>query len=273
MRIVSGPATLRGLSIQPQRVEPQRLGGALLNGSRVRVGCAGWSLPRSEQAHFPETGSHLSRYASRFDAVEINSSFHRPHRTATYARWRESVPSSFRFSVKVPKTITHGLRLQEAGELLDSFLVEVAGLGDKLGCLLVQLPPSLSFEPAVVKSFFTELRSRSSVPLACEPRHPSWFAPEVDELLIDHEVARVAADPARVPEAAEPGGWRGLTYYRLHGSPKMYYSAYSEEYLAALGTRLQEEATAGRTVWCIFDNTTLGAATGNALELRSRVGD
>lgn len=238
----------------------------------VRTGCAGWSLPRAEQEHFPEEGSHLSRYASRFEAVEINSSFHRPHRTATYARWGESVPPSFRFSAKVPKTITHGQRLRDAGELMEKFLSEVDGLGDKLGCLLVQLPPSLAFETAVADSFFSDLRSRTARPLACEPRHPSWFSPEVDELLSEHQVARVAADPACVPRAAEPGGWRGLTYYRLHGSPRIYYSAYEEDYLATLASRIREEAATGRGVWCIFDNTTLGAATRNALDLRSRLG-
>jgi len=241
--------------------------------SGIRVGCAGWSLPRSEQAEFREGGSHLERYASRFDAVEINSSFHRPHRPATYARWSASVPPSFLFSVKVPKTITHGLRLQQAGDLLDSFLAEVAGLGDKLGCLLVQLPPSLSFEPAVATSFFADLRARLAVPVACEPRHPSWFAPQVDDLLGEMGVARVAADPACVPDAAEPGGWRGLRYYRLHGSPRIYYSAYEEEYVAGLASRLEEEAAEGRAVWCIFDNTTLGAATRNALDLRSRLAE
>lgn len=238
---------------------------------RILVGSAGWSLPRAEQAEFPEAGSHLERYASRFEAVEINSSFHRPHRPATYARWSASVPSSFRFSVKVPKTITHGLRLQQAGELLDTFLSEVAGLGDKLGCLLVQLPPSLAFEPDVAAGFFADLRSRSPVPLACEPRHASWFEPRADNLLLELEVARVAADPGRVPEAMEPGGWRGMSYYRLHGSPRMYYSAYSEESIDALASRVRTDATAGRDVWCIFDNTTLGAATRNALDLRSRL--
>jgi uncharacterized protein YecE (DUF72 family) len=236
-----------------------------------RIGCAGWSLPRVEQGHFPEAGSHLARYAGRFETVEINSSFHRPHRPSTYARWSASVPPSFRFSVKVPKTITHGLRLEGAGDLLATFLGEVDGLGDRLGCLLVQLPPSLGFDPDIVDRFFADLRSRTARPVACEPRHPSWFAAEVDELLIGHQVARVAADPARVPEAAEPGGWRGLTYYRLHGSPRMYYSSYSEEYLDALAVRLDAEAVAEREVWCIFDNTTLGAATRNALDLRERL--
>jgi uncharacterized protein YecE (DUF72 family) len=239
------------------------------------IGTAGWSLPRADQADFPAAGSHLERYASRFDAVEINSSFHRPHRPATYARWSAAVPASFRFAVKVPKTITHGLRLRQAGDLLETFLAEASGLGDKLGCLLVQLPPSLDFEPATVAGFFAELRSLSpvSITLACEPRHPSWFTPEAEDLLQELGVARVAADPARVPEAAEPGGWRGSSYYRLHGSPKMYYSAYSEEYLDALAARLRAEAAAGRSVWCLFDNTTLGAATRNALDLRSRLED
>ena len=147
----------------------------------------------------------------------------------------------------------------------------MAGLGDKLGCLLIQLPPSLSFEPGVAAGFFASLRSRIPVPLACEPRHPSWFAPPADGLLREMNVLRVAADPACVPEAAEPGGWRGGSYYRLHGSPRVYYSAYSEEYVASLASRLREEAAEGRTVWCIFDNTTLGAATRNSLDLRSRL--
>jgi uncharacterized protein YecE (DUF72 family) len=235
------------------------------------VGCAGWSLPGSERARFPGEGSHLERYASLFPAVEINSSFHRPHRPATYARWSASVPPSFRFSVKVPKAITHALRLQRAEGLLETFLAEASGLGEKLGCFLVQLPPSLGFESAVVKDFFAAFRSRSAVALACEPRHPSWFTSDADGLLAKLGVARVAADPARVPAAEEPGGWMGMAYYRLHGSPRTYYSAYTREYLDALAARIRENEAAGRPVWCIFDNTTLGAATGNALDLLTRL--
>ena len=238
-------------------------------GPSPRIGCAGWSLPRAEQEGFPAEGSHLERYAARFEAVEINSSFHRPHRPATYARWSASVPSSFRFAVKVPKAITHGLRLRDAHGLLRTFLAETAGLGEKLGCLLVQLPPSLSFDAGPVADFFAGFRSLSSTPLACEPRHPSWFAAQADDLLRNLGVARVAADPARVPEAGDPGGWRGLVYYRLHGSPRMYYSAYSEEYLRSLASRLQTDRAAVRDVWCVFDNTTLGAATRNALDLQA----
>ena len=231
------------------------------------IGTAGWSLPRAEQEQFPGTGSHLERYAARFSVVEINSSFHRSHRAATWLRWRDSVPESFRFSVKMPKTITHTHQLHDADELVARFIEEAGVLGSKLGCILVQLPPKLSFDQAITGEFFASLRARTSLPIACEPRHASWFEEEADEVLNRLRIARVAADPARVPRASESWGWRGFTYYRLHGSPKVYYSAYSEEFIEALAARVRHEEDAGRAVWVIFDNTTLGAATRNALEL------
>jgi uncharacterized protein YecE (DUF72 family) len=199
--------------------------------------------------------------------VEINSSFHRPHRAATWLRWRDSVPESFRFSVKVPKAITHTLKLLGTDQLVDAFLGEAGALGDKVACLLVQLPPSLVFDQAVAANFFSMLRARTPLSIVCEPRHESWFNAEADELLEQSQVARVAADPARAPAAALPGGWRGLNYYRLHGSPKIYYSAYSAEFLQALARQLSTQADGDRSVWVIFDNTTLGAATRNALDL------
>ena len=230
------------------------------NVPRVYVGCAGWGLPRAEQHHFPSNGTHLARYAARLPAVEINSSFYRPHRPATYARWAARVPASFRFSVKVPKAITHGHRLVGAQPLLDAFLSEVASLGSRLGCLLVQLPPSLDFVAPAAEAFFTALRGRYAGAIAAEPRHPTWFAPAADRLLATLRVARVAADPPHAPTGAEPGGWPEIVYYRLHGSPRVYYSTYDAAYLDALGR-------SGVPVWCIFDNTALGAATANALDM------
>jgi uncharacterized protein YecE (DUF72 family) len=181
------------------------------------------------------------------------------------------VPDGFHFSIKLPKTITHGQRLRDADALLDGFLAEAGGLGDRLGCLLVQLPPSLEFDAAVADPFFSALRVRSSLAVSCEPRHPTWFGDEAADLLARFQVARVAADPARVPAAAEPGGWPDLVYYRLHGSPRIYYSAYESEYLDTLAARLRVEAAAGRQVWCIFDNTASGAAAADALGLAARL--
>src|SRR6187455_1643415 len=105
----------------------------------IYVGVAGWPIPKPHAGLFPETGSHLQRYAARFNAVEINSSFYRPHRPATYARWAASVPPDFRFAVKVPREITHRRRLVEVDDLLERFPGEATHLGEKLGPLLVQL--------------------------------------------------------------------------------------------------------------------------------------
>ena len=236
-----------------------------------RIGRAAWALPKAHLAEFPPEGSHLQRYAARFSAVEINSSFYRPHRPATYARWAESVPADFRFAVKVPKAITHAARLVDAGVLLDGFLAEALCLGPKLGCLLVQLPPSLAYDRVVSDAFFSVLRARYDGAVAFEPRHPSWFTDDVTARLVEHRVARVAADPAPVPAAGEPAGWSELVYFRLHGSPKIYYSNYDDAYLDELAERMRAAVGHARDVWCIFDNTALDAATPNALGLIARL--
>ena len=236
----------------------------------VRVGCAGWSIPKEHAERFPVEGTHLSRYAGCFRAVEINSSFYRPHRPATYARWAESVPDDFRFSVKMPKTATHERRLANANELLDRFIPEISALGNKLGPLLVQLPPSLAFSAKVAETFFAALRQRFSGDVALEPRHPTWFEAEAEQLVTQFRVSRVAADPAVVEAASKPSGWDGLVYRRLHGSPKMYYSPYSAAYLETLSAALSSAAES-TAAWCIFDNTAEGFATANALELLAKI--
>ena len=235
----------------------------------LRIGTAGWGLPRLWRGEFPPEGSYLERYAARFDATEINSSFYRQHRRAVYERWAAAVPPELRFAVKLPRAITHDHALVASDVLLEVFLEEVAGLGSQLGPLLVQLPPSLDLVEEHAEEFLETLRRLYDGPVACEPRHESWFGAAADELMQRHRVARVAADPARVPAAAEPGGFPGLVYYRLHGSPRIYWSDYEPERIAAIGEQLRRGASPDVDRWCIFDNTTLGAATGNALALAS----
>jgi uncharacterized protein YecE (DUF72 family) len=181
------------------------------------------------------------------------------------------VPEDFRFSAKLPKTITHQKKLNDCADLVGAFLEEVAPLGGKLEIVLVQLPPKLAFDRAVAEPFFADLRKRWRGAIACEPRHPSWFEDEADALLAELEVARVAADPAVVPQAALPGGWRGLDYWRLHGSPVMYRSEYGEERLETYCAAIAEAEGTGRRVWCMFDNTASSAATVDALHLTERL--
>ncbi|HEX3149754.1 MAG TPA: DUF72 domain-containing protein [Gemmataceae bacterium] len=218
---------------------------------------------------FPADGTHLARYARRFTAVEINSSFYRPHRPATYARWADSVPDDFRFAIKVPKEATHERRLVDTADVLDRFRNEVSHLGDKLGPLLVQLPPSLSFAGDMAAKFFADLRKRFRGAIVIEPRHATWFNATAEQLMVEYCVARVAADPAVVPIAAQPGGWGGIVYYRLHGTPRVYYSAYSSDYLLALCKTTNTQPSNCESTWCIFDNTAAGFAVTNALEFQT----
>ncbi len=238
----------------------------------IQVGCAGWSLPKAVQPAFGEGASHLARYASRFPVTEINSSFHRPHAPSLYRRWADAVPPTFRFSAKLPKTITHERRLVDCEAPLTSFLEEVGALGDRLACLLVQLPPSLAFDRAVADRFLQLLRRHHAGLVAVEPRHASWFEPEADAVLRDLHAARVLADPVRHDAGRWPGGWDGLVYLRLHGSPRMYYSSYAPEVLRALADRLRLATLSGTPAWCIFDNTASGAAVTDALALQDLLG-
>jgi uncharacterized protein YecE (DUF72 family) len=238
-----------------------------IRADRIRIGTAGWALPRMWRDRFPPGGSNLERYATKFSCAEINSSFYRQHRRSTYERWAASVPADFRFAVKVPRAITHDQRLVAADVLLDVFVDEARGLGDRLGPLLVQLPPSLALDATTADEFFGVLRTLHDGDVACEPRHESWFGTRGNAILMAHRVARVGADPALCDTAAIPGGWPGTAYLRLHGSPEMYRSNYDDVRLTRTAALLHRHHAAGAACWCIFDNTTLGAATGNALDL------
>jgi uncharacterized protein YecE (DUF72 family) len=242
----------------------------------LHVGTAGWSLPREVADAFPGEGQHLARYARVLTAAEINSSFHGHHRRELYERWAAQTPPGFRFAAKLPRSITHEGRLRRARPTLEQFATETAGLGDRLAVVLVQVPPSLLFESRIVRSFFTLLAEYFTCSVVCEPRHASWFTASADALLARLQVSRAAADPARCPDAARPGGWLGpqgdgrgaVLYHRWHGTPRMYWSRYDTAWLRERASALQRwPAAADR--WCIFDNTAGGGATANALALQA----
>lgn len=238
---------------------------------RCRVGCAGWSLGRNDAPSFPAEGTHLERYASVFNAAEINSSFYREHKAPTYERWAEATPDGFRFSVKMPRTVTHDKKLKGVDEEIARFAEQAGGLGDKLGWVLVQLPPKLEFDAATADDFFARLAGILPCPVACEARHASWFDSPGSALLERHGVTRVTADPPA----------KGVTvhvpttdayYVRLHGSPRIYYSSYPPEYIAQLAAAMSEHARHTGPAWCIFDNTAGQVAVPNGLDLLRLIG-
>jgi len=231
------------------------------------VATAGWSVPRLVASSFPGEGTQLARYARIFSGVEINTSAYRDHTPEAYANWAKQTPRGFRFAVKLPQQITHDARLRGTRRALQAFLASLSGLGSRLGPLVVQLPPSLDYDTRVARTFFSLLREAHDGPVGCEPRHPGWFHSAAEQLLVKYRIARIAADPAVVPAAATPGGWPGLVYYRLHGSPRKYWSIYDEARVLEWSQALS--ALPRRTrAWCVFDNTAGSGAAGNALQMQ-----
>lgn len=234
------------------------------------VGTAAWTIPKEHRSSFNEGGSHLQMYGGKLNAVEINSSFYRDHKPATYERWAESVPEDFRFSVKLSKVFTHMQKLKGGEKNLAENLRGIMNLKSKLGCLLVQLPPSLQFDVEDANGFFENLRATYEGPVAFETRHPSWSTASALDVFQDFRLAAVIADPN--PTGERPKAFLSaaeLIYFRLHGSPEIYKSNYEPERLRAYAKQMMSFLSSHQQVWCIFDNTTFGHATGNALELRT----
>lgn len=229
------------------------------------IGTAGWGISGELSARFSGAGSALARYASVFDGVEVNSSFYRRHRQSSWANWSDTVPSHFRFAVKLPRSITHVRQLVDAEEEIAAFVEEIAPLGDKLGPVLLQLPPSLAFERSRAALFFTQLRHRLAGQVVIEPRHVSWGLPDVDAVLAASDIGRVYSDPQK-PELRRELRNRSFTYLRLHGAPRIYFSAYSA---GQLGEYAEIMRAAQADIWCVFDNTASSAGLRNGLELRA----
>jgi uncharacterized protein YecE (DUF72 family) len=238
----------------------------------IHIGVAGWSIP-SAQAHLaPAEGTHLQRYARTLNAVELNRTFYALPRVATVRKWVECVPENFRFSLKLSKTITHELKFQKAIPALKEFIDLAQEFGEKLGPILVQTPPSLEAEDHVL-DFLEQFRELFDGSIVMEPRHSTWTDARVDLRLKELRIARVAADPAKVPALATPGGDRSITYFRLHGSPRIYWSEYTEEMLKEWVRQIREAMRSSRKVWVIFDNTARDAAFPNAMRMRKLLSD
>lgn len=247
----------------------------------LAIGTAGWALRSEWRELFPEPGTHLQRYARKLNAVEINSSFYRDHQPKTYARWTQETPPGFRFAVKLAKRFTHVQALAFEDGDLRACLEGYNQLGEKFGALLVQLPPKLAYHREAATRFFERVREHVSAPVVLEPRHATWAEASVFEALAPFGVSPVLADPGLDLRRFLPAAGNKCVYLRLHGFPEIYKSDYDNEFLEFTAHELQQyaegafqqNAERGLDPWCIFDNTTYGYATINALTLTDLVQD
>ncbi len=239
----------------------------------IRVGTAGWGFPTRLNDAFPGDATKLERYSRIFDVVEINSTFYRLHRADTLRRWSDSVPESFRFSLKLSRSITHNRKLEDFDPEFTHFVDLSLNLRHNLGPILIQLPPKLECDAKLAPAFIARVAAETRAKFLLEPRHPTWFTPEIDVLLKESGISRVAADPARADVDALPGADAGVAYFRLHGAPRVYYSQYDSASLNVWIARMREVATIGADTWCIFDNTALGFAWEDGLRLKEMLTD
>ncbi len=233
--------------------------------AKVRVGTSGWSYDHWEGLFYPQNlpkPQWLNYYTEHFDTVELNSSFYRLHKRRAFEGWKEKTPPGFLWAVKGSRYITHIKRLTDPEETLSRFYESVEGLGEKIGPILFQLPPSLKFDHTLLNTFLKALKKGYRYTL--EIRHPSWISAESMEILKEYQVAFCVSDTAgRFPyhEAITAN----FIYIRLHGSKKLYASDYTEAELREWVRKIGEW---NKDTHVYFDNDFGAYAPKNAQRLK-----
>lgn len=228
---------------------------------RAFVGTSGWQYRDWRGRFYPQglsTARWLGHYAARFRTVEVNNSFYRLPRRETVERWAATVPEGFVLTMKASRYVTHIRRLRDPEEPLARMLEVFEGAGSKLGPVLFQLPPNFEADVPLLETFVQAIPAR--IRAAFEFRHPSWFMPEVFQVLDRSGLALVHADRpgTRVDELPTAGGW---AYLRFHQGGRSR-PGYERRKLRAYADRVAELGDA--QVFVYFNNDTGGAAVRDA---------
>jgi uncharacterized protein YecE (DUF72 family) len=231
----------------------------------VRIGTSGWVYPHWQGIFYPNDYPKrrwLEYYALHFDALELNASFYRLPDSLTFQKWQQRTPAGFFWAVKMNRYVTHVLRLKNVESAINRFYGAVSSLGNKLGPILIQFPPSFVYEKSLIVSFLDLLDP--SLKHAIEIRHESWMQDEFMDYLRQRNVAFCISDsagryPMRITVTAD------FAYLRLHGSQKLYASLYTEEELKSWAEKIRNWSC---ETWVFFDNDFEGNAVRNALRLR-----
>jgi uncharacterized protein YecE (DUF72 family) len=237
----------------------------------IRVGCSGWVYKHWRGILYPEglpQTRWFERYADEFDTVEINNSFYRLPTTETFDKWRRQAPPGFCYAVKANRYLTQAKKLKDCEEPLERMMAAVRSLGDRLGPMLYQLPPSLKINLERLESFLAILPK--DVTSAFEFRNTSWYVPETYALLERYGVSFCVHDmPGSASERVAVGP---VAYVRFHGSGGKYWGRYADEVLLGWADWMIEQSREGRSVWCYFNNDIHGHAIDDARTMKSMVG-
>lgn len=234
------------------------------------VGTSGWQYRDWREAFYPKSlkqADWLAHYADRFLTVEVNNTFYRLPERSTFERWRAQTPADFVFVCKLSRYLTHIKRLADPADPVSLFMERADGLGDKLGPLLVQLPPTMKADVArlagALKAF------PDGVKVAVEFRHESWFTDEVQTLLSDHDAALVWAD--RLSKDLNPL-WRTASwgFIRLHEGTASPRPCYGRDALDSWARRTADHWGPEEDVWFFFNNDPRCCAVDNARTYAAR---
>ena len=215
--------------------------------------------------------TRLAYYASLFTSVEINATFYKLPKAATIEKWAACVPPDFRFTFKVPKGVTHAKDLQFSSGELEVFAETIDRVGDKRGCLLVQLPPKVSrdYEEELAGILECLTDNARGWKIAVEFRHPSWYNRSVYRMLEGYGTGMVKHDMPKAPtpkiEIAE-----SFVYLRFHGLDGTYRGSYEHAFLDGHANRIAGWMKEGKEVYAYFNNT-MGDALGNLQTLNRMV--
>jgi len=235
---------------------------------RLRCGTSGWQYADWRDVLYPAglpQSSWLPTYADAFDTVELNGSFYRLAKRETFEKWAGLVPNGFTMAVKASRFLTHVRRLAEPEEPVARLMTSASGLGDRLGPVLLQLPPNLPVDVDRLDACLAEFPPGTRV--AVEPRHPSWWVGEVRSVLESRGAALCWAD--RLGRPVTPL-WRttGWAYLRLHRGRGGAGWSYGRTALRSWLGRLGEAFPSDEEAFVYFNNDPGGAAVRDALQLR-----
>jgi uncharacterized protein YecE (DUF72 family) len=239
--------------------------------SLFNLGTSGWSYKHWTGVFYPEKTKpikFLEYYLTQFDCVELNSSFYYPPKKTTIDGWVMRTPETFTFCPKMSRYITHLRGIANAEESLAKFFRVFNGMKDRLGPVLIQLPPELKYDASLITDFMDILRDKySHLKYAIEVRHKSWIRDEFYSLLEEYGIAFVIADSGkRFPyyEAMTAD----FVYIRFHGREKLYAFDYPEWELKEYAAKIDSWLKKGKEVWAFFNNDFEGYAVKNAQKLR-----
>lgn len=238
--------------------------------SRFHIGTSGWSYKHWSGVFYPENvkpAKYLEYYLTRFDCVELNASFYYPPKITVVKSWVKRTPESFKFCPKMSRYITHLKRLADPESSLEYLFSVFEPMKDRIGPILIQLPPSLKFDASLVIGFFDILKEKyNQYRFAIEVRHKSWVSDTFFNILKDYNIAFVVADSGRRFPYYE-AVTTDFVYMRLHGHEKLYASLYAEWELKEYAAKIYNWVVKGREVWAFFNNDFGGYAVKNALKI------